>query len=167
MRLEDLVRIGMGIARIYEARSMVDPGRAAVSSIKSSIDSAADESTESYDCVSDGSTTSLATASKVPAGRLARAAGYAGLATSMLGGAVGAYARGSESVWLSESNSERLVSTLSRMRGAALKLGQLLSMQGEELIPPSLERIFERVRNSASPMPWSQAEVSKFTFLVL
>jgi len=34
---------------------------------------------------------------------------------------------------LSEANIERLVNKLSKMRGAALKLGQFLSIQGERL----------------------------------
>ena len=36
------------------------------------------------------------------------------------------------SLLLSGGNVERLVSKLSRMRGAALKLGQMMSFQGEE-----------------------------------
>ena len=35
------------------------------------------------------------------------------------------------SLMLSGANMERLVSKLSRMRGAALKLGQMMSFQGE------------------------------------
>jgi len=34
------------------------------------------------------------------------------------------------SLLLSEANMERIVSTLCRVRGAALKLGQMLSIQG-------------------------------------
>lgn len=40
------------------------------------------------------------------------------------------------SVFMSEGNVRRLVEKLSRMRGAALKLGQFMSIQGE-LIPLS------------------------------
>lgn len=35
-------------------------------------------------------------------------------------------------VFLSEANAERIVHTLCKVRGAALKLGQMLSIQGEE-----------------------------------
>ena len=35
------------------------------------------------------------------------------------------------SPFLSEANAERIVSTLCKMRGAALKLGQMLSIQGK------------------------------------
>lgn len=37
---------------------------------------------------------------------------------------------GNDSIWLSNSNAERIVETLCRVRGAALKLGQMLSIQG-------------------------------------
>ena len=36
------------------------------------------------------------------------------------------------SLFLSEANLSRIVSTLCTVRGAALKLGQMLSIQGEE-----------------------------------
>ena len=36
------------------------------------------------------------------------------------------------SVLLSEANAERIVNTLCRVRGAALKLGQMLSIQGKD-----------------------------------
>lgn len=36
-----------------------------------------------------------------------------------------------QSFWMSEANVRRLVSSLSAMRGAALKLGQFMSIQGE------------------------------------
>lgn len=44
-----------------------------------------------------------------------------GSSSSLLGG----------SALLSEANAERIVNTLCRVRGAALKLGQMLSIQGE------------------------------------
>lgn len=39
------------------------------------------------------------------------------------------------SPFLSEANAERIVSTLCKVRGAALKLGQMLSIQGEWRAP--------------------------------
>lgn len=38
--------------------------------------------------------------------------------------------------YLTEANAERLADALCRMRGAALKLGQMLSIQDENVIPP-------------------------------
>lgn len=78
------------------------------------------------------------TASRVPSTRLGRIWQYGGLATSMAFGALGEGIRratGSKehnagSIMFSEGNTERLVARLSKMRGAALKLGQMLSFQG-------------------------------------
>ncbi|KAJ3282358.1 hypothetical protein HK104_010929 [Borealophlyctis nickersoniae] len=44
------------------------------------------------------------------------------------------------------------------MRGAALKLGQMLSIQDDTMIPPELESILLRVQNSANYMPDSQLQ---------
>ena len=76
--------------------------------------------------------------SRVPSSRFGRLWQYSGLATSMALGAVGegfrratGTSRGEDgSLMLSERNMERLVARLSRMRGAALKLGQMISFQG-------------------------------------
>ena len=48
------------------------------------------------------------------------------------------------SVFLTEENMQRIVDTLCKVRGAALKLGQMLSIQDEALLSPSLQRIFDR-----------------------
>ncbi|XP_058715943.1 atypical kinase COQ8B, mitochondrial-like isoform X3 [Poecile atricapillus] len=64
---------------------------------------------------------------------------------------------GAPSPLLSEASAERLVAALSRARGAALKLGQLLSMADPALLPPQLQRILERLRHHAEPMPGWQS----------
>jgi aarF domain-containing kinase len=74
--------------------------------------------------------------SRVPATRIGRLWQYGGLATSMALGAIGESLRratGSSSegsLMMNPANMERLVARLSRMRGAALKLGQVISFQG-------------------------------------
>lgn len=75
--------------------------------------------------------------SRVPSSRLGRIWQYGGLATSMAFGAVGETFRratgsgdNAGSVMFSAGNMERLVAKLSKMRGAALKLGQMMSFQG-------------------------------------
>ncbi|GFS05762.1 atypical kinase COQ8A, mitochondrial [Elysia marginata] len=55
--------------------------------------------------------------------------------------------------FLTEANAERIVNTLCRVRGAALKLGQIISIQDNAFINPQLQSIFERVRQSADFMP--------------
>jgi aarF domain-containing kinase len=76
--------------------------------------------------------------SRVPSSRLGRIWQYGGLATSMAFGAFGESFRratgtadGSNgSIMFSAGNMERLVAKLSKMRGAALKMGQMMSFQG-------------------------------------
>ena len=65
-----------------------------------------------------------------------------------------------KSVFLTEDNVQRIVDTLCKVRGAALKLGQMLSIQDEAMLSPSLQRIFDRVRQSADFMPFWQTEVN-------
>ena len=58
--------------------------------------------------------------------------------------------------FLSPANTERLAEGLCRMRGAALKIGQMLSIQDDALLPPSLAAVLARVRDSADMMPEHQ-----------
>uniref|UniRef100_A0A8C9ZXY7 Coenzyme Q8B n=1 Tax=Sander lucioperca TaxID=283035 RepID=A0A8C9ZXY7_SANLU len=65
-----------------------------------------------------------------------------------------------DSPLLSDANAERIVDTLCKVRGAALKIGQMLSIQDNSFISPQLQRIFERVRQSADFMPaWQMNKV--------
>lgn len=57
---------------------------------------------------------------------------------------------------LSEKGAERVAETLCKMRGAALKLGQMLSLQDEGLLPEPLAKALERVRQGADMMPRHQ-----------
>ncbi|CAO2649492.1 Nn.00g068770.m01.CDS01 [Neocucurbitaria sp. VM-36] len=102
--------------------------------------------------------------SKVPSSRFGRMWQYAGLGTSMALGAVGESLRrvtGSAasttgSLMLSPGNMEILVAKLSRMRGAALKLGQMISFQDIKMLPPAIHDVLQRVQDSADYMPASQ-----------
>uniref|UniRef100_A0A7N8Y554 Atypical kinase COQ8A, mitochondrial n=1 Tax=Mastacembelus armatus TaxID=205130 RepID=A0A7N8Y554_9TELE len=104
---------------------------------------------------------------KVPVTRLGRLANFGGLAVGLGLGALAEVAKktirhnGAKSVlesspFLSEANAERIVRTLCKVRGAALKLGQMLSIQDDAFINPQLAKIFERVRQSADFMPIKQ-----------
>ncbi|KAG0262592.1 hypothetical protein DFQ27_002261 [Actinomortierella ambigua] len=104
------------------------------------------------------------TSSKMPTSRVSRLLHYGGLAASMGVGALAETVRrgmgGSKNpeapVFLNEANMDRLVSKLTRMRGAALKLGQMLSIQDNKMLPPELEQVLLRVQNSANYMPEKQ-----------
>jgi aarF domain-containing kinase len=86
---------------------------------------------------------------------------YAGLGTSMALGAVGeslrrvtgSAASSGTSLMLSPGNIELLVSKLSKMRGAALKLGQMISIQDMKMLPPEIHDVLQRVQDSADYMP--------------
>jgi predicted unusual protein kinase regulating ubiquinone biosynthesis (AarF/ABC1/UbiB family) len=60
------------------------------------------------------------------------------------------------SLLLNPANARRFVDTLADLRGAAMKLGQLLSMQGQELLPGPLSEILSELQNQAHLMPDTQ-----------
>ncbi|CAI2347385.1 unnamed protein product [Caenorhabditis sp. 36 PRJEB53466] len=106
--------------------------------------------------------------SSVPATRIGRFATFGKLAFGLLGGATAEVTRRTfgmgkklqegvpKNPFLSEANADRIVATLCRVRGAALKLGQMLSIQDSSTVSPALLQIFERVRQSADFMPLKQ-----------
>ena len=90
--------------------------------------------------------------SRVPSSRIGRLFEYGGLAASMAFGAA------SSGNMLSPANMERLVAKLSKMRGAALKLGQMISFQDIKMLPPPIVEVLQRVQDSADYMPASQRD---------
>ena len=57
---------------------------------------------------------------------------------------------------LTPGNMTRLADELARMRGAAMKVGQLLSMDAGEVLPPELAEIMAHLRDQAHVMPPKQ-----------
>ncbi|KAK2465552.1 hypothetical protein APHAL10511_002444 [Amanita phalloides] len=103
--------------------------------------------------------------SKVPSSRIGRLFHYGGLAASLGYGAASELLRrtssnsdSQSSLVMTEANIRRLVAKLSRMRGAALKLGQFMSIQDTHVLPPEIDSIFRRVQDSAHYMPDWQME---------
>ncbi|WWD20079.1 hypothetical protein CI109_104553 [Kwoniella shandongensis] len=111
-------------------------------------------------------------ASKVPSSRLGRLFHYGSLAASMSFGAASESIRRSTggtksegSVFMSDANVRRLVSTLGRMRGAALKLGQFMSIQDNHMLPPEIEKVLQQVQAHANYMPdWQMERVMREEF---
>lgn len=120
-------------------------------------------------------------ATRVPASRVGRLMSYGGLAAGLGLGALAEVARrtmgvadpkdmtaavlGGDNPFLTQANINRIVDTLCRVRGAALKLGQILSIQDNTLISPQMQAIFERVRHSADFMPeWQMERVMEQEF---
>lgn len=57
---------------------------------------------------------------------------------------------------LTRSNVQRVTNELAKLRGAAMKVGQLMSMDAGDLIPPVLSDMMSRLRSEADSMPMSQ-----------
>ena len=100
----------------------------------------------------------------VPAGRLSRLARLGSLASGVAGGMLAEGARQLaqgrrpkiSDLLLTPANARRVAEQLAQLRGAAMKVGQLLSMDAGDLLPPELGEILSRLRADARPMPMSQ-----------
>ncbi len=53
-------------------------------------------------------------------------------------------------------NIENLADKLSELRGAAMKVGQILSMDAGDLLPPALSQLLDKLRSNAMAMPHKQ-----------
>lgn len=100
----------------------------------------------------------------LPGSRLARLARLGSLATGVAGGMLAEGARqlaqGNRpkvtDLLLTPANAKRVADQLAQLRGAAMKVGQLLSMDAGDLLPVELAEILARLRADAKPMPLSQ-----------
>ncbi len=102
-------------------------------------------------------------ASRLPSSRAERLGRLGSMLAGMAGEAaletLRRAARGGDdagSVLFTPANAARLSSTLGELRGAAMKLGQLLSLQGDDLLPPELSRALGTLRSYANFMPADQ-----------
>lgn len=57
---------------------------------------------------------------------------------------------------LSTNHAELMTERLAKMRGAAMKLGQMLSLEGKDILPPDFAKALERLRSQAYTMPVRQ-----------
>lgn len=101
---------------------------------------------------------------KVPSGRLSRLSSFGQIAGGVAGGVLAEGARKLANgerprlsdLLLTPANATRVTNQLSKLRGAAMKLGQMISMDAGDLLPPELTAILARLRNSAHYMPTAQ-----------
>ncbi len=104
----------------------------------------------------------------VPTGRARRLFQFGSIASGIAGGvAVGgmrALATGRRpdmsQLLLTPANTARLTGGLSHLRGAALKLGQMLSMDTGLVLPDELTEILSRMRDDARHMPPKQLQTT-------
>jgi predicted unusual protein kinase regulating ubiquinone biosynthesis (AarF/ABC1/UbiB family) len=59
---------------------------------------------------------------------------------------------------LTTKNISRVADQLAKMRGAAMKVGQLVSMDTGDMLPPELAQIMARLRDDAHFMPPAQLQ---------
>lgn len=102
--------------------------------------------------------------SNIPSSRLSRLFHYgqlaAGVGINVVSHRIVETVKGNDTNWksliLSNDNIDRIVNKFSKMRGAALKIGQLMSFQDEKILPNELYTVLSRVQNSANYMPQRQ-----------
>ncbi|MEC6815228.1 ABC1 kinase family protein [Photobacterium toruni] len=101
---------------------------------------------------------------KVPSSRLSRLAKLGSLATKVASGMVAEGAKQLATghrpkvsdLILTPTNIKRVADQLADLRGAAMKVGQLLSMDSGDILPPQLTELLSRLQANAKPMPISQ-----------
>jgi predicted unusual protein kinase regulating ubiquinone biosynthesis (AarF/ABC1/UbiB family) len=85
-----------------------------------------------------------------------------GIAGGVAAGGLKALAQGKRpdlaSLLMTPANGLRVTQGLSHLRGAALKLGQMLSMDSGAVLPEELTAILARMRDDAQPMPPKQLQ---------
>ena len=100
----------------------------------------------------------------VPSGRLLRLMNLTGMSVGITGNilfsAANNFLSGKQSNFqdliTSEKNIDRFVRHLSKMRGASMKVGQLLSLEAGDLLSNDALKILSRLRDQAYAMPTSQ-----------
>ncbi|MDO8449647.1 MAG: AarF/ABC1/UbiB kinase family protein [Rhodoferax sp.] len=112
----------------------------------------------------DNSTDARSPTLAVPSGRGSRLVRLGWMATGIAGGMVAEGARqlaqGNRpkvsDLLFTPANARRVADQLAKLRGAAMKVGQLISMDSGDLLPPALGDILGRLRSDAKAMPKSQ-----------
>lgn len=84
----------------------------------------------------------------------------AGVASNMAIGGVAELSKGKwpvpRNLLMTPRNIGRIADELAKMRGAAMKIGQLVSMDTGDVLPPELAQVMGRLRNDAHFMPPKQ-----------
>ncbi|OYY63123.1 MAG: ubiquinol-cytochrome C reductase [Sphingomonas sp. 28-62-11] len=102
----------------------------------------------------------------IPSGRLSRLGVFGKIAGGVAGGVVAEGARRlaagerpqMSDLLLTPANITRVTEQLSHLRGAAMKLGQMISMDAGDILPPELSAILGRLRDRAHHMPPQQLQ---------
>ncbi|MDC0601510.1 AarF/ABC1/UbiB kinase family protein [Aliiglaciecola sp.] len=98
---------------------------------------------------------------KIPKGRVSRFTKLGGMASKIAGNVVAQgvseLAKGNrpklKDLLLTPGNVKRVADQLAQMRGAAMKVGQLISMDAGDVLPEELTELLARLRSDAKSMP--------------
>ena len=120
---------------------------------------------------------------RLPSGRLERSFNFGGLflklGVNLAKSAITDLGRGQlpsyNSMVFNKTNFEDLTNSLAQMRGAAMKLGQLLSIDQTQILSPELSQVFTRLQSRGYAMPdrqlfivlnknWGTDWIEKFKF---
>eukprot|EP00835_Amoeboradix_gromovi_P002839 NODE_170_length_16226_cov_0.451169.p2 type:complete len:568 gc:universal NODE_170_length_16226_cov_0.451169:11586-13289(+) len=94
--------------------------------------------------------------SAVPSSQISRLFHYSGIFARIASSSISnQFSSSKEPVWMQPANVKFFVEKLTKLRGAALKLGQMISIQTEDL-PKELQEIMAKVQSSANYMPANQ-----------
>ena len=102
----------------------------------------------------------------VPSGRVARLGHFGRLAAGVAGGMLSEGARRiaegerprMRDMLLTPGNIGKVADRLSHLRGAAMKLGQMISMDAGDFLPAELTQVLARLRDNAHHMPPEQLQ---------
>lgn len=102
--------------------------------------------------------------SKVPSSRMGRLGKIGGLAAKLTGAVISnttsqllsAKRPTLQNTLLTNNNAQSITQQLAQMRGAAMKVGQMLSMDAGEFLPAEWEPILAQLRQGADSMPKDQ-----------
>ncbi len=100
----------------------------------------------------------------VPGNRVTRFSRMVRLASGVAGGMLAEGSRQlaqgnrpkASDLFLTPANARRVADQLANLRGAAMKVGQLLSMDAGDVLPPQFTEVLARLRSDAQSMPLKQ-----------
>ncbi len=99
---------------------------------------------------------------KIPTGLWSRGSKLVGMATKMAANELGTRFK----TWESEKDriqskielAQTIVKTMSELKGASMKLGQLMSMDMGEYLPPEVTKVLETLHQHATCLPYVKIE---------
>jgi len=114
-----------------------------------------------------GSSTDKSRERAVPSGRVARFSTFGKLVGGVAGGMAAEGARrlasgeriSTRDLILTPGNVKRMTNKLSHLRGAAMKMGQMISLDAGDFLPPELSDILATLRDQANFMPTKQLDL--------